>query len=91
MSPAYHYPRQNAGSNGLGVAREKLGDAAGAEADYRRALALCPLAETRYNLAVLAWGKNWAAVEANLVEAVRLDPSHAAAAKYLAALRARPR
>lgn len=75
----------------LGVAREKLGDAAGAEADYRRALALCPLAETRYNLAVLAWGKDWAAAEENLVEALRLDPGHAAAAKYLAALRARPR
>jgi tetratricopeptide (TPR) repeat protein len=72
-----------------GVAREKLGDPAGAERHYRRALALYPLAETRFNLAVLAWGKDWAAAEENLAEAVRLDPSHAAAARYLAAVRAR--
>lgn len=74
-----------------GVATEKLGDRAGAEAHYRRALALQPLADTRFNLAVLYWDKDWAAVEENLVEAVRLDPNHAAAAKYLAALRARKR
>ncbi|MBI2387734.1 MAG: DUF2723 domain-containing protein [Elusimicrobia bacterium] len=72
-----------------GVAHEKLGDAAGAEAHYRRALALYPLAETRYDLAVLAWGKDWAAAEEHLSEAVRLDPGHAAAARSLAVLRAR--
>ena len=74
-----------------GVAHEKLGDAAGAEAHYRRALALYPLAETRYNLAVLAWGKDWAAAEEHLVEALRLDPGHAAAARSLSVLRARAR
>lgn len=72
-----------------GVAREKLGDRAGAERHYRRALALHPLAETRFNLAVLAWARDWPAAEEHLSEALRLDPGHAAAAKYLAALRAR--
>lgn len=74
-----------------GVALEKLGDPAGAAAHYRRALALFPLAETRFDLAVLAWGKDWAAAEEHLSEALRLDPGHAQAAKYLAALRARRR
>lgn len=72
-----------------GVAHEKLGDRAAAERRYRRALELQPLAETRFNLAVLAWGKDWPAAEEHLVEAVRLDPAHAASVKYLAALRAR--
>jgi len=74
-----------------GVAREKLGDLSGAGEHYLRALALSPLAETRFNLAVLAWGKDWAAAEAHLVEASRLDPAHAQASKYLAALRAKRR
>lgn len=73
-----------------GVAAEKLGDRAGAQAAYARALALQPLAQTRYNLAVLSWGRDWAAVEENLVETLRLDPSHAEARRYLRALRARP-
>ena len=72
-----------------GVVLEKLGDKAGAEGRYRRALGLFPLAQTRYNLAVLAWGVDWAAVEENLSEALRLEPSHAEARKYLSALRAR--
>ena len=72
-----------------GVALEQLGDRAGAEARYRRALALTPLAETRFNLAVLAWGKDWAAAEEHLVEALRLEPGHSQSRKYLAALRAR--
>jgi tetratricopeptide (TPR) repeat protein len=72
-----------------GVALEKLGDHAGAEARYRRALELYPLAETRFDLAVLAWGKDWAAAEEHLVEAVRLEPGHAQARKYLDALRLR--
>lgn len=74
-----------------GVALDKLGDRAGAESAYRRALALAPLAETEYDLAVLFWGKDWAEAERHLQEAVRLDPGHVAAAKTLAALRARPR
>jgi tetratricopeptide (TPR) repeat protein len=74
-----------------GVAAEKLGDRSGSEAHYRRALALSPLAQTRFGLAVLSWGTDWASAEENLVEAVRLDPGHVEAAKYLAALRARRR
>lgn len=74
-----------------GVAHEKLGDRAAAERRYRRALELQPLAETRFNLAVLAWDRDWPAAEEHLVEAVRLDPAHAASVKYLAALRARRR
>lgn len=74
-----------------GVAHEKLGDRAAAERRYRRALELQPLAETRFNLAVLAWERDWPAAEEHLVEAVRLDPGHAASVKYLAALRARRR
>lgn len=74
-----------------GVALEKLGDRAGAEQHYLRALAYFPLAQTRFDLAVLAWGKDWAAAEAHLLEAVRLEPGHAAAVKYLAVLRARRR
>ena len=45
----------------------------------------------RQQLAVLAWGRDWPAAEEHLVEAVRLDPAHAASVKYLAALRARRR
>jgi tetratricopeptide (TPR) repeat protein len=74
-----------------GVASEKLGDRAAAEAHYRRALALYPLAETRFDLAVLAWNKDWPAAEEHLTEALRLEPGYAPAAKYLAALRTRRR
>ncbi len=74
-----------------GVALDKLGDRAGAESAYRRALALAPLSETEYDLAVLFWGRDWAEAERHLQEAVRLDPANAAAAKSLAALRTRPR
>ncbi len=72
-----------------GVVAEKTGDRDGAAAFYARALALQPLAQTRYNMAVLAWGRDWPAVESNLAEALRLDPGHADARRYLAALRAR--
>ena len=72
-----------------GVCAERQGSPEEARGHYLRALALSPLAQTRFNLAVLAWGKDWAAVEENLAEALRLDPSHAEARKYLSALRAR--
>ena len=71
-----------------GVTLEKLGRREEAEAADRRALALYPLAQTRYNLAVLAWGRDPAAVEENLVEALRLDPGHALARQQLERLRA---
>ena len=69
---------------------EKLGRRDEAQAAYRRALALYPLAQTHYNLAVLAWNRNWPAVEENLAAAVRLDPGHAEARRYLELLRRRP-
>lgn len=73
-----------------GVAAERLGRPEEAAGCYRRALALSPLAQTHYNLAALAWGKDRGAAEEHLLEALRLDPSHAEARKYLSALGARP-
>jgi tetratricopeptide (TPR) repeat protein len=72
-----------------GVTFEKLGRRDEAEAAYRRALALSPVAQTYYNLAVLSWGRDWGAVEENLSEALRLDPNHVDARRYLDQLRAR--
>ncbi|MEK7389631.1 MAG: DUF2723 domain-containing protein [Elusimicrobiota bacterium] len=69
-----------------GVVAEKRGDRGAAEASYRRALALYPLAQTRFNLAALAWGKDWAAAKDHLSEALRLDPNHEQARKYLSAI-----
>jgi tetratricopeptide (TPR) repeat protein len=73
----------------LGVSLEKLGRREEAAAAYRRALALYPLAQTHYDLAVLDWGRDWASAEANLAEAVRLDPSNAQARRSLDAVRRR--
>ena len=73
-----------------GVAAERQGRLEEAQGHYQRALSLFPLSQTRFNLAVLAWGKDWGAVEENLSEALRLDPENVEAKKYLAALRARP-
>lgn len=72
-----------------GVALEKLGDKPGAESCYRRALSLFPLAQTHYDLAALFWGRDRAVVEENLAEALRLDPSHADARRFLGLLRRR--
>jgi len=71
-----------------GVTLEKLGRRDEAAALYRRSLSTHPLAQTYYDLAVLAWGHDWAAAEENLSEAVRLDPNHAQARLYLDKLRA---
>jgi tetratricopeptide (TPR) repeat protein len=75
-------------ANSHGVTLEKLGRRDEAEAAYRRSLRLFPLAQTYYNLAVLAWGHDWGAVEEDLSEALRLDPGHADARRYLDKLRA---
>ncbi len=72
-----------------GVAAEKLGDRAAAEAHYRRALAIFPLAQTRFDLAVLYWNRDKAAVVEHLSEALRLDPNHAQARKYMGLLTGR--
>lgn len=74
-----------------GAALEKKGDRDGAAAAYSRAIALFPLALTYYNRAVLSWGRDWASTEADLAMALRLDPGHAEAARYLGALRSRKR
>jgi tetratricopeptide (TPR) repeat protein len=74
-----------------GAAAEKRGDRAGAENAYARAIALHPLAQTYYNRAVLSWNRDWQATEADLEAALRLDPSHAEARKYLTLLRSRRR
>lgn len=62
-----------------GVALEKSGRRDDAAAEYRRALSLFPLAQTHYDLAVLLWNRDWGAVDAELGEALRLDPGHAEA------------
>lgn len=71
-----------------GVALERLGRREEAEAEQRRALALFPLAQTHYDLAVLEWGRDWGAAESELNEALRLDPGHAQARDALARLKA---
>jgi tetratricopeptide (TPR) repeat protein len=75
----------------LGVILERLKDSAAAESSYRRALALAPAAGAHYNLAVLYWSRDPVRAEAELQEALRLDPGHAESARYLAVLRSRRR
>lgn len=72
-----------------GVTLEKLGRRDEAAALYRRSIALTPTAQAYYDLAVLAWGRDWAAAQDDLAEAVRLDPGHADARRYLELLRRR--
>ena len=72
-----------------GVVLERLKRPGDALALYRRALAVFPLSQTCYNMAVLAWGRDWDAAAEDLAEAVRLDPSNAQARRYLDELRAR--
>lgn len=74
-----------------GAAFEKAGDKDAAASAYARALALHPLAQTYYNRAVLSWGRDWASTEGDLEQALRLDPGHAEARKYLMMLRSRRR
>ena len=73
----------------LGVVGEKLKDALAAEDAYRRSLELFPSAQVHYNLAVLFWTRDPARAEIELQEALRVDPRHAEAARYLAVLRSR--
>ncbi|OGR82823.1 MAG: hypothetical protein A3J74_05105 [Elusimicrobia bacterium RIFCSPHIGHO2_02_FULL_57_9] len=71
----------------LGVVSDKLGETESARALYERSLARYPLAQARYNLGVLYWNKDWARVENEFKQALRLDPGHGPAAKYLNLLR----
>jgi tetratricopeptide (TPR) repeat protein len=73
-----------------GVALEKTGDRAGAESAYGVAIARNPrLADAHYNLAILYWNRDWNRVRAELEETLRLNPAHAAAARYLSQMRPR--
>ncbi len=74
-----------------GVALERAGRRDDAAAEYRRALALFPLAQTHYDLAVLFWNKDWAVVGGELAEALRLDPGHPEARAAYAKLQATAR
>lgn len=71
-----------------GVVAEKLGDREQARLFYEESLRRAPLAQTHYDLAVLFWGRDWARAESELVEALKLEPGHAEARRYLAQLRA---
>jgi tetratricopeptide (TPR) repeat protein len=73
----------------LGVISEKLKDAAAAQSLYERSLEIVPTAQAHYDLAVLFWTREPSRSEGELIEALRLDPRHAEANKYLAVLRSR--
>ncbi|MDD5655710.1 MAG: DUF2723 domain-containing protein [Elusimicrobia bacterium] len=73
----------------LGVVAEKAGAAAAAQGYYRRSLELAASAQVHYNLAVLFWSRDPARAGLELQEALRLDPNHPEARRYLAVLRAR--
>ena len=75
----------------LGVIMERLKDMAAAESHYRRSLELAPTAQAHYDIAVLCWNRDPARAERELLEALRIDPQHPEAGKYLAALRSRRR
>jgi len=85
LASASAYARLN-----YGVALEKTGDKAGAEAAYLAALAANPrLADAHYNLAILYWNRDWDRVRRELQETLRLNPAHPAAGRYLAQLAGR--
>jgi hypothetical protein len=72
----------------LGVALEKSGDRAGAEAAYLGALRLDPAqADAHFNLAVLFWNTDPARVRRELAETLRINPSHAGALRYISSVR----
>jgi tetratricopeptide (TPR) repeat protein len=67
-----------------GVASEKTGDPAAAEAAYALALVRNPgLADAHYNMAILYWNRDWDRVRSELEATLRLNPGHAAAASFL--------
>jgi len=93
LAPVQDAIRRQAAENRvqLGVALERLGRRDDAQKAYRAALERFPLAQAHYDLAVLAWNRDWPAAEQELELAVALDPSNQQARHYLAALRARKR
>jgi len=73
-----------------GVALEKSGNRDGAERAYVEAQAKNPaLPDAHYNLAILYWNRDWSRVRSELERTLRLDPAHAQAARYLAAVKNR--
>jgi tetratricopeptide (TPR) repeat protein len=72
----------------LGVVYEKMGDKANAEAMYRKAIRTDPKkAQAYYNIGVLYWRNDWdKAIEA-FESALRINPRHTEAAKFLQAAR----
>ena len=70
------------------MALEKTGSAALAENAYRNAIAANPgLAQAHYNIAVLYWNKDPDRVKSELIETLKIDPSHKEAAYYLKRMR----
>ncbi|OGR84743.1 MAG: hypothetical protein A2901_01295 [Elusimicrobia bacterium RIFCSPLOWO2_01_FULL_54_10] len=68
----------------MGVAYEKTGRREESERAYLRALEIFPaLAQAHYNLSVLYWNRDWNRVVTHLTEALKIDPNHALAAKFL--------
>lgn len=68
----------------LGVVYEKLNDKGESEKTYLKALGIVPeLAQAHYNLAVLYWNRDWDKVVAHLSEALRIDPHHPLAGKFM--------
>lgn len=73
-----------------GVASEKTGDPAAAEAAYRVALQRNPaMADAHYNMAILYWNRDWNRVREELEATLRLNPAHPAAARFLAQIKPR--
>ena len=71
-----------------GVALEKTGSSTEAEAAYIKALEANPgFAQAHYNMAVLYWNKDPKRVYSELVETLKIDPSHKEAAYYLKRMR----
>lgn len=74
-----------------GVVAERLGDRAAARGYYEASIARYPLAQAHFDYAVLFWGKDWPKAVSELEEALRLDPGHPQAAKFLPIARSKAR
>ena len=70
-----------------GVASDKTGDRAAAEKAYELTIRRNPgMADAHYNLAILYWNRDWEKVRRELTEALRINPSHPNAGRYLSQL-----
>lgn len=73
----------------LGVSYEKLGDLDAARRSYEHAYQVFPNAQAHYNMAVTFWNRDWAQMAYQMQEVLKIDPTNAQAAKYLAVARAK--